>query len=98
MLVTRIPTPEQVFHEGPYEPSRLRVEEKPVQTHECARKGAMPLYMKERRGIPPTEEELAALAKERERATKVAEARRRAWARRRDFGGPVEPPPGEATP
>lgn len=100
-LVTKIPKPEHVFRKGPYRPSDLKVYEKHVQTHQCERKGELPIYMKERHGLALSEEDLADKAKEAERADKRAQARRRSWERRKDFGGPepsAEEPSAEEPP
>jgi hypothetical protein len=85
---TIIPKPEHVWYEGPYRPRDLPVEHKHVQTHECERKGQLPLYMKDRYGIVLTPEDEERREKEADRTIKRAQARQRAWARRKDFGGP----------
>lgn len=89
-FVTKIPKPEVVWRQGPYDPRALKVYEHRVQVHKCARKGEMSVEVKERHGLPVSEADLEAQAKAEDRAAKRAEARRRSWARRKDFGGPLE--------
>jgi hypothetical protein len=94
-LVTPIPKPEVVWRNGPYVPRELKVRNKHVQTHECRRKGELPAYMKERYGLELSAQDLETQEREAERARKRAEARRRSWERRKDFGGtgPKPKPP-----
>jgi hypothetical protein len=86
-LTTIVPKPEKVWYEGPYRPRDLAVEVKHVQTHACERDGEIPVYMKQRYGLPVTEADQAAAAQDAERAEKRAQARRSAWERRKDFAG-----------
>ena len=94
-LSTRIPSPEQVAAKGYYDPTKLKVTDELVETHNCPLAGDLPPFMKLRRGMPLTVEEEAVLAAEKEREAKAAETRRKSWANRRDWGG--SGPPIEAT-
>ncbi|MEZ4383554.1 MAG: hypothetical protein R3A79_19645 [Nannocystaceae bacterium] len=86
-IVTRIPSPEQVAKKGWYRPRDLPAKETLVETHRCPNDG-LPLYMKERYGLEITDEDRERAAAEDERKERSYENRRKAWDRRRDFGGP----------
>jgi hypothetical protein len=91
-IVTKIPSPEQVRAKGWYQPSKLKATTSPVETLRCPSEG-VPLYIKERYGLPITEEDRRRAATEAEQQARSYKGRRDAWDRRRDFGGdaPAEP-------
>lgn len=85
-ITTKIPKPDQVAKKGPYHPRKLKPRESEVQTHKCSGDGRLPMYMKERYGLPVTDAD-------RDRAEKQAEARQKKfdrrpedWEKRKDFG------------
>lgn len=91
-IVTRIPSPEQVAKKGWYRPRDLPAKETLVETHRCPKEG-LPIYMKERYGFEVTDEDRQRAEKEAERQARGVENRKKAWERRRDFGGegPTKP-------
>jgi hypothetical protein len=76
----------------PYDPRALRVKESLVQTHQCGKDGKLPVYMKERYGLPLTDEDIAAGEKERERVERQFAGREQSWENRSDWGRSGETP------
>ena len=70
----------------PYDPRALNVKETHVQTHPCGKSGALPLYMKERYGLPMTEADREADAQEQAKRQRQYDSRRKTWDNRTDFG------------
>ncbi|MEZ4449764.1 MAG: hypothetical protein R3B09_09800 [Nannocystaceae bacterium] len=87
-IITRIPSPEQVATKGWYRPAELKATETAVETHRCPDPSTIPLYIKERHGLPITDADRAHDETEAARLAKAYDNRKTAWASRRDFGGP----------
>lgn len=85
-LITRIPPPDAVAEKGPYHPRKLKARERHIQNHKCKGDGELPLYMKERYGLPITEEDIAKAEREAERYERKFKNRRTTWENRRDWG------------
>ncbi|MCH9679851.1 MAG: hypothetical protein K0V04_00330 [Deltaproteobacteria bacterium] len=85
-LITRIPPPDAVAEKGPYHPRKLRAKERHIQTHKCKGDGELPVFMKERYGIPTTEEEREKADRDAERYLRKFSSRRTTWDNRRDMG------------
>ena len=86
-LVTKIPSPDQVATKGWYDPTKLKLTDELVETHDCPRSGDLPPFMKLRYGHPLTPDDESILSDAAERDIKSAEVKRRSWASRRDWGG-----------
>ncbi len=97
-VVTRIPGPELVRKKGPYHPRKLRASRKNVKTIPCEPTGRLPLYMKERHGLPITEDDRQRAAKLAEKQARTWQNRKDSWRRRRDWGGGPDAPPKSAPP
>ncbi|MEZ4427365.1 MAG: hypothetical protein R3A51_06655 [Nannocystaceae bacterium] len=101
-LSTRIPTPEQVTSRGWYKPRNLKPRVNDVQSHRCPDGGELPLFMKERYGLPITDEDRERAAREDDRELRRYKSRRETWERRRTWFGkqrertPVATPPSRA--
>ena len=91
-ITNRIPSPEQVATRGWYEPSKLKTTTSHVETIRCPAEG-VPLYIKERHGLPITDQDRALAAAAAEKAAGNYKGRRDGWERRRDFGGSGPPEP-----
>lgn len=76
----------------PYNPRRLALRETPVQTLDCGKDGRLPLYMKQRYGLPITEADEREAEREDERIAKQYANRRAAWDNRSDWGRWSETP------
>jgi hypothetical protein len=85
-IVTRIPTPDMVAEKGPYHPRKLQPKESDVQTHKCTGEGELPLFMKERYGLPITEADLARAEREAEQYERKFQNRKDQWDKRKDWG------------
>ncbi|MEM9454594.1 MAG: hypothetical protein AAGF11_10475 [Myxococcota bacterium] len=85
-IITKIPGPNAVAEKGPYHPRKLRPKERHLQDHTCQGKGELPLYMKERYGLPVSEEDRAEAAREAERYGRKFANRKKSWENRRDWG------------
>ncbi|MCA9636191.1 MAG: hypothetical protein KC420_09220 [Myxococcales bacterium] len=85
-ITNAIPSPEQVAKKGWYRPRDLKTSTSLVETHRCPPEG-LPAFMKERYGIPLTDDDHKRMAEEAERLGRTYENRKSAWERRRDFGG-----------
>ncbi len=70
----------------PYVPRQLRVREYDVQTYKCGEGGELPLFMKERYGLPVTDEDRQKAARLEEREARKYQNRKETWERRRDWG------------
>ena len=70
----------------PYDPRKLKVSERDVQTHSCRNGGELPLFMKERYGLPITEEDREKARKDEQRLERKYVNRKQVWERRRDWG------------
>lgn len=70
----------------PYDPRKLHVKETHVQTHPCGNDARLPVYMLERYGLPITDEDREAQAKEAERFERQFANRESSWEKRSDFG------------
>jgi hypothetical protein len=70
----------------PYDPRKLNVKETHVQTHPCGKDARIPVVMLERWGLPVTDEDRAADAKEAERIARQFANRRSSWESRTDWG------------
>ena len=69
----------------PYDPRLLKTTEHPVQTHKCKEKD-LPVYMKERYGLPISGEERAKAEREEEQRVRKFSTRKSSWDRRKDWG------------
>lgn len=85
-IITKIPGPDAVAKKGPYHPRKLRPKERHIQDHNCKGKGEMPLYMKERYGLPITDEDRAQAERDAERYKRKYASRKKSWENRRDWG------------
>jgi hypothetical protein len=88
LVKTPIPKPDQL--KEPSDPRKRKVTQKLLQTHACEPGGELTPIMKERRGIPLSEEDLAKLEAEERRREREAQTKRRNWAAREDWGGDPE--------
>jgi len=86
-IVSRIPSPDQIMKHGWYRPRELKTKETLVETHRCP-DHELPIYMKNRYGFEITDEDREQQEREQKRLVRSTENRKKAWARRRDFGGP----------
>ncbi len=96
-LVTKIPSPDQVAAKGWYDPTKLKLTDEIVETHDCPRAGDLPPFMKQRLGYPLTDEDETMLAEAAEREARAAEVKRKSWQSRRDWGGSGPPAPSPST-
>jgi len=85
-IITKIPGPDAVAKKGPYHPRKLRPKERHIQDHTCKGKGELPLYMKERYGLPITEDDLEEARRAEERYKRKYANRKTSWENRRDWG------------
>jgi len=85
-IITKIPGPDAVAKKGPYHPRKLRAKERHIQDHKCKGKGELPLYMKERYGLPITEEDRNQAEREAQRYERKFANRKTTWENRRDWG------------
>jgi len=69
----------------PYDPRKLDTRERDVQTHQCKEK-ELPLYMKERYGLPITGEDRAKAERDEQQRTRKFKSRQSTWDRRKDWG------------
>jgi hypothetical protein len=69
-----------------YDPRKLKALETEVQKHNCTGDGELPLYMKERRGLPITDEDREKAEREAQTRERKFANRRETWAKRRDWG------------
>lgn len=97
-LVTKIPSPDQVAVKGWYDPTKLKLTDELVETHECLDRGDLPPFMKQRYGYPLSDDDATKLADAAEREARAAEVRRKSWQNRRDWGGSGPPSPTPSTP
>lgn len=88
LVKTPIPLPDKL--EKPSDPRKRKVSLKLLQTHSCSPSGDLTPTMKERRGIPLDEGDLAELESEDRRRERETETKRRNWAARKDWGGDPE--------
>ena len=85
-IITNIPPPDAVAEKGPYHPRKLRPRERHIQTHACTGDGELPLTMKERYGLPITEEDRVEAEREAQRFARKFQNRKTSWENRRDWG------------
>ena len=85
-IVTNIPPPDAVAKKGPYHPRKLKAREHPLQTHPCKGEGELPLFMKERYGLPITEEDRTKAERDHERYERKFLNRKQSWENRHDWG------------
>ncbi|MFV8752156.1 hypothetical protein ACNOYE_16535 [Nannocystaceae bacterium ST9] len=88
LVKTPIPKPDTL--EKPSDPRKRKVSLKLLQTNSCLPGGDLTPTMKERRGIPLDEDDLAKVEAETRRREREAETKRRNWAARKDWGGDPE--------
>ena len=69
-----------------YDPRKLKVLESEVQQHNCSGDGELPLFMKERRGLPITDEDRERADREEQTRDRKFANRRSTWDKRRDWG------------
>lgn len=69
----------------PYDPRLLKTREHPVQTHKCKEKD-LPVFMKERYGLPISGEERAKAEREEAQRVRKFSTRKSSWDRRKDWG------------
>jgi hypothetical protein len=70
----------------PYNPRELKTHEREVQKHNCRGSGELPLFMKERYGLPITEGDRERAKRENDKYTRKFTNRRDLWEKRRDWG------------
>ncbi len=85
-ITTNIPSPDAVAEKGPYHPRKLRPRESHLQDHPCTGEGELPLFMKERYGLPITDEDRQKAERDAERYARKFNSRKQSWENRRDFG------------
>lgn len=88
LVKTPIPKPDKL--DKPSDPRKRKVTLKHVQTHACEPTGDLTPVMKQRRGIPLDEDDLASLEAAARKREREAETKRRNWAARKDWGGDPE--------
>ncbi len=88
LVKTPIPKPDQL--KEPSDPRKRKVSLKLMQTDSCEPNGDLTPLMKERRGIPLDEADLAELEAEARQRERDSETKRRNWAARKDWGGDPE--------
>ncbi|MCB9566803.1 MAG: hypothetical protein H6710_06240 [Myxococcales bacterium] len=84
---TAIPPPEEVAAKGPIYREQLKEVGSRVDRFPCP-PGGLPYFMKERYGLPISDEDRAAAAVEAERQRREDERKRQAWEARRGIFGP----------
>lgn len=80
----------------PYDPRELKSLETEVQQHPCTNDGELPLYMKERHGIPVTDEDRERAERAEQTRERKFANRRETWEKRRDWGRWWSAPPEPA--
>jgi hypothetical protein len=85
-IITNIPTPDAVAAKGPYHPRKLKPRESHLQDQACKGEGELPLSMKERHGLPITDEDRREAEAKAERYARKFNTRKSSWESRRDFG------------
>jgi hypothetical protein len=70
----------------PYNPRKLKTHEREVQKHNCRGAGELPLFMKERYGLPISEGDRERAERENDKYTRKFANRRDLWEKRRDWG------------
>jgi hypothetical protein len=70
----------------PYNPRELKTRETDVQSHKCRGEGELPAFMKERYGLPITDEDREQAKRDEEQRMRKFDNRRETWERRRDWG------------
>jgi hypothetical protein len=70
----------------PYNPRKLKTHEREVQKHTCRGAGELPLVMKERYGLPITDEDRERHEREIKQHERKFSSRRDLWEKRRDWG------------
>jgi hypothetical protein len=85
-ITTNIPSPDAVAEKGPFHPRKLKPRESHLQDHPCKGDGELPLYMKERYGLPITEDDRNKAEIAAERYSRKFTNRKSSWENRRDFG------------
>jgi hypothetical protein len=70
----------------PYNPRELKTRETEVQSHKCRGEGELPVFMKDRYGLPVTDEEREQAERDEEQRLRKFENRRETWEKRRDWG------------
>jgi hypothetical protein len=85
-ITTNIPSPDQVAEKGPFHPRKLKPRESHLQDQACKGEGELPLFMKERYGLPITDEDRREAELAAERYAKKFQSRKTSWENRRDFG------------
>ena len=95
-VTSRIPAPNDTKWK-PWDPRRRKLTTTYVDRIDCP-DDPVPVFIKQRRGLPLSDADHEALEKARERAERDANNRIRAWERRSDFGGDAPPPSGGFVP
>jgi len=85
-ITTNIPPPEQVAEKGWYDPRKLKARESHLQSQSCKGDGELPLYMKERYGLPASDEDRSKAELAADRYARKFNNRKSSWENRRDFG------------
>jgi hypothetical protein len=85
-ITTNIPSPDAVAEKGPYHPRKLKPRESHLQDQACKGDGELPLFMKERYGLPITEEDRQQAEAAADRYARKFVNRKSSWENRRDFG------------
>jgi hypothetical protein len=85
-IVTNIPSPDAVAEKGPFHPRKLKARESHLQTTACKGAGELPLSMKERYGLPISDEDRAKGELDAQRYARKFQNRKASWENRRDFG------------
>jgi hypothetical protein len=69
-----------------YDPRKLKALEVEVQKHDCSGDGELPIHMKERRGLPITDEDRVRAERAEQASARKLSSKRRTWEKRRDWG------------